>query len=352
MGTIIKRELKSGDTKFIVQLRVAGTPYESKQFNDEFEAVRYESEREAQLRIQASSKRGGTVKGFMSLRFADVITEYQQLKLEKHRIGLAMIKPFLADMTVAELTRANVKELIRQALVSKTRLHTNYSGGAIAKMFTCATAAYRWKLEQMDLPDLPTPFKSGYITEIAGTYDIPRDRRLEHEEEVRLRERITRNSKHQEWVLMVDLAIETAARQQELVLATWKEFDLTAGIWNIPREHTKTRKARQMPLSHKAMRLLEEHQRQLQYPPKDSRVFVYLNDTDMVSSMFRRLTKEANLVDFHFHDLRHEAISRIVLYRRQLSIYEVMRMVGHTSLEMLNRYANLRGDELAVKFNQ
>jgi integrase len=81
-------------------------------------------------------------------------------------------------------------------------------------------------------------------------------------------------------------------------------------------------------------------------------VFVYLNDTDMVSSMFRRLTKEANLVDFHFHDLRHEAISRIVLYRRQLSIYEVMRMVGHTSLEMLNRYANLRGDELAVKFNQ
>lgn len=73
MGTIIKRELKSGDTKYIVQLRVAGTPYESKQFNDEFEALRYESEREAQLRMQASSKKGGTVRGFMDLRFEPLL---------------------------------------------------------------------------------------------------------------------------------------------------------------------------------------------------------------------------------------------------------------------------------------
>jgi integrase len=53
--------------------------------------------------------------------------------------------------------------------------------------------------------------------------------------------------------------------------------------------------------------------------------------------------------DLRFHDLRHEAISRIVLKQRHLSVFEIMKIVGHSSIEMLNRYANLRGEELSRK---
>ena len=52
-------------------------------------------------------------------------------------------------------------------------------------------------------------------------------------------------------------------------------------------------------------------------------------------------------MNFRFHDLRHEAISRMVLYKRQLSVFEIMRIVGHSNAEMLHRYANLRGDEMS-----
>lgn len=352
MGTIIVKNLKNGDTKYIVQHRVTGAPYESKQFDSEFDAVEYEAKRDAELRYQISGRKNLGVKQFMQFRFVDVIDEYLKQDIQKHRNGLVMLRPFFGELLVQELTRSKVKEIIKKISKTNTYQKTPYKAVSIAKMFTCATAAHRWKLEQMDLPDMATPFKQSYISEIVGPVDIPRDRRLEGDEEMLLRARLLTVKKHKEWDLIIDLALETAARQAELVHATWSEFQLDRGVWNIPKEHTKTKKARTMPLSHKAKALLEEHYKVCGKPTKDQRVFQYLNNTDMVSSMFRKLIRQAGIVDFHFHDLRHEAISRIVIYRRNISIYEVMRMVGHSSIEMLNRYANLRGDELAVKFNQ
>ena len=55
------------------------------------------------------------------------------------------------------------------------------------------------------------------------------------------------------------------------------------------------------------------------------------------------------IADLRWHDLRHEAISRMVLKQRHLSVFEIMDIVGHSSIEMLKRYTNLRGDELAAK---
>lgn len=67
--------------------------------------------------------------------------------------------------------------------------------------------------------------------------------------------------------------------------------------------------------------------------------------------MFRIFTAEAQIKDFRFHDLRHEAISRLVMHKRKLAVFEIMKFVGHSSIEMLSRYANLRGDELAERID-
>jgi integrase len=82
---------------------------------------------------------------------------------------------------------------------------------------------------------------------------------------------------------------------------------------------------------------------------ESTRVFHTLGEPTTVSASYHRYVLESGVVDLRFHDLRHEAISRMVLYKRQLSVFEIMKIVGHRSLEMLNRYANLRGDELAHK---
>ncbi len=352
MGTITRKENKYGAVKYIVQHRITGLPSECRQFDDEHLAKEYHVKREAELRLQLTSMhRGYKVKDFMDLCFADVMREYLRLNIKKHKNGIHMFLPFVEKLTIQELTRAKIKELIPIILNTTTYQKLPYKAGTIGKMFTCSTAVWNWKLEQMNLPDMPSPFKQEYISQVAGPLDCPRDRRLAPREEMLLRDRLARVEKHGEWMLILDLALETAARQQELVLATWSEFDLQAGVWTMPKEHTKAKKSRVMPLSRKAMELLREHAIKNRHPEPHERVFMFLQDTGTVSAVFRKMVRQAGIEDFHFHDLRHEAISRIVLYRRQMTIYEIMKMVGHSSLEMLNRYANLRGDELSARFN-
>ena len=53
------------------------------------------------------------------------------------------------------------------------------------------------------------------------------------------------------------------------------------------------------------------------------------------------------LADLRFHDLRHEAISR--LFERGLNHYEVASMSGHKSMQMLKRYTHPEAVKVAAK---
>lgn len=55
----------------------------------------------------------------------------------------------------------------------------------------------------------------------------------------------------------------------------------------------------------------------------------------------------AFLADLRFHDLRHEATSR--LFEKGLGIMEVANMTGHKSLAMLKRYTHIEAENLAAK---
>jgi len=60
--------------------------------------------------------------------------------------------------------------------------------------------------------------------------------------------------------------------------------------------------------------------------------------------------REVGLVDFRFHDLRHEAVSRFV--EAGLSDQEVSAISGHKSMQMLKRYTHLRAEDLVGKLDK
>ena len=62
---------------------------------------------------------------------------------------------------------------------------------------------------------------------------------------------------------------------------------------------------------------------------------------------WRRTTKRAEIDDLHFHDLRHEAISRF--FERGLSVPEVALISGHLDPRMLFRYTHLKAEEIVGK---
>ena len=59
---------------------------------------------------------------------------------------------------------------------------------------------------------------------------------------------------------------------------------------------------------------------------------------------FTRLKEQCGIEDLRFHDLRHEATSR--LFEKGLNTMEVASITGHEDLKMLKRYTHLRAEDL------
>ena len=126
---------------------------------------------------------------------------------------------------------------------------------------------------------------------------------------------------------LVQLALATAMRQGELLALRWEDVDLPGKCAVL--HDTKNGERREVPLSARARGLLGQL-------PRHSTGRVFPITTESVKQAFVRATGRAGLVDFRFHDLRHEAVSRMApLIRDSLTLSKV---TGHKSTRMLGRY--------------
>jgi len=64
--------------------------------------------------------------------------------------------------------------------------------------------------------------------------------------------------------------------------------------------------------------------------------------------VFKAACDRAKIVDFTFHDLRHEALSRLA-ERGDFNVLELAAVSGHKTLQMLERYTHLQAERLADK---
>ena len=138
---------------------------------------------------------------------------------------------------------------------------------------------------------------------------------------------------------IVRLALETAMRQSELVRMRWQHIDLKRRTIFLPV--TKNGDSRTVPLSSKAVAVLTTLPRGI-----NGDVFPGVT-TEAIKKAFIRATRRAGIGDLHFHDLRHEATTR--LFEQGLNIMEVSSITGHKDLQMLRRYTHLRAEDLAKK---
>ena len=137
----------------------------------------------------------------------------------------------------------------------------------------------------------------------------------------------------------VILAIETAMRQGELISLNWKHINLKKRTAFLP--DTKNGESRGVPLSTTAADILRSLPRSI-----NDQVFPGVTG-EAVKRAFIRACRRAHIEDFHFHDLRHEATSR--LFEKGLNAIEVASITGHKTLQMLKRYTHLRTEDLVKK---
>lgn len=164
-----------------------------------------------------------------------------------------------------------------------------------------------------------------------------RDRRLSHEEEKALLEECKKSSNV--WLEpVVIVATETALRQGEIFKLTWEHVNLKKRIAHIPE--TKNGEARTIPLSTRAAAVLDALPRSI-----DGKVIQARQEA--LRKCFERAAARAGIKNLRFHDLRHEATSR--LFEKGLNPMEAASVTGHKTLAMLKRYTHLRAEDLAKK---
>ncbi|OCX73846.1 tyrosine-type recombinase/integrase [Acidithiobacillus thiooxidans] len=64
---------------------------------------------------------------------------------------------------------------------------------------------------------------------------------------------------------------------------------------------------------------------------------------------WRRALAQATISGLTFHDLRHEATSR--LFEKGFNTVEVSAITGHKTLQMLKRYTHLKAEDLAKRMD-
>lgn len=156
-------------------------------------------------------------------------------------------------------------------------------------------------------------------------------------------------STHPYLYLFVKLLLLTGARKGEALGMCWRDLDFNKRVWTVPR--SKNGRSRRIMLNDAAVDVLERTRRkalQLALPTEPtSPVFTNprtLKPYDSLYAAWYVVCEWANLTGVRFHDLRHTFAS--LLINKGVSIYEVQTLLGHSNIQMTQRYAHLAPDTL------
>lgn len=343
MATLIKTS--AGKWKSIV--RKTGWPITSKTFRTKRDAEDWarnvEDEMVRGVFINRADSHHLTLKAALD-RYLSEITptkrattasrELRRAKTLKERLGKYSLTALTPDV-IARYRDARLKE---GQSASSVRLDL----ALLSHLYT--TAIREWRLgivyNPVSLVRKPSPPPG-------------RDRRLRPAEEKLLLKACDQHSNPMlGWI--VRLALYTGMRQGEIQSLMLDQVDLKHRVVRLTE--TKNGSARTVPLSKQAMKMMRAAVKNPVRPEDTDLVFFgepgrdgQRRGYDFKVAWFAAV-REAKLKGFRFHDLRHEAVSRLV--EAGLSDQEAASISGHKSMQMLRRYTHLRAEDLVKRLDQ
>src|SRR5437763_541453 len=148
-------------------------------------------------------------------------------------------------------------------------------------------------------------------------------------------EAIFKEVKGQDWVKnIIVMAINAGMRRGELFDLKWFDVDFNRRIVHV--RQSKSGRPRVIPLNSTTQTLLGGLPKTSEYvfpsPKKSER---RVND---VGRQFERAVKNAKIADFHFHDLRHTAATRMA--DAGADPFTLAAILGHSDIRMTARYTH------------
>lgn len=349
MGTIIERPRKDGSTAYLAQVRarrnnrVAHT--ESKTFHRKGDAEAWVKRREGEFAaagddLRALKQRKRTLSDAIEFYVRESEKEIGRTKAQ---VLQAIRRYDIAGLPCAEVTSSEIvafaKLLAKEGRGPATV--QNYLSH-LSAVFAIAKPAWGFPLNEKEAKDA---YK---VCNHLGIIDKSRrrDRRPSIEEMDRLMESFERRSAARQGVVPMGLvcafALFSTRRLNEIVSLRWEDAALETGralIRDMKHPGDKIGNDVWCELPAPALALLKAT------PRTGDRPFPY--STEAVSAAFTRACKALEIKDLHFHDLRHEGVSR--LFEMGFTIPQASAVSGHRSWNSLQRYTHIRqsGDKWA-----
>lgn len=343
MGTIITRKKQDGTASYTAQvvLKRGGVMLarEHKTFADRREATLWMAQREVELHQPGAVAENP--------KLADVIDRYireartplgdtksQVLRAIKSKPIGAMRCRDIASKHVIALAN-NLAESVQPQTVQNYLSH-------LSAVFAIARPAWGYPLDRQAMQDAFAVAKRLGLT----TKSRKRSRRPMLDELDRLLDHFTASrSRRCDSVPMVDVvlfALFSTRRLEEIARIRWADFEPDHGrvlVRDMKHPGEKIGNDQWVDLPPEAMAVIARQ------PRHDARIFPYSGET--IGAAFTRATRLLGIEDLHFHDLRHDGVSR--LFELGWSIPHVAAVSGHRSWQSLKRYTHLRqrGDKYA-----
>jgi integrase len=327
MPTIRKR-----NERWQAQVRHAGSRPVSKTFQTHADALAWARIQEGKL-----PKKGGTDSAFnlRTITFFDLIDRYVREITPAKRtaanetIRLRMIQKLpIASVTLAKLRAADFVAFRDERL-------TKVCGETVRRDLSTLQHVMEIAIREWELPLAENPARLVHKPPTGPS----RQRRLTTDDTEKLAKALPKG-RSTVFRDVVAFALETAMRRSEVLGLRWSDIDFERGYVRLAL--TKNGHGRIVPLTQGAHDLLV---RRREKPDDPEQVFPITANS--VRLAWQRLVRRAKVEDLHFHDLRHEAISRF--FEQGLSVPEVALISGHRSPRILLRYAHVFADEVRRK---
>lgn len=324
MASITKRA-----KRWVAKIRRQGHPPVQQTFQEKCDAEAWARKTESEL------ERGLYIADMEEARrmtFAEALERYlkecvdgtKHAQAQRNRAAALLKRSGWGPIALANLRSAQLARYI------KKRQAVGVAGNTIRLDLALISCVYRVACCDWGMEGLRNPVKTVSKPKLAAG----RERRLEPGELEALTEKST-----PKLIPVMLFALETAMRREEIATLTRTQIDFQKRTAYLPQ--TKNGEARIVPLSTAAVKILRD------LPPRINGPIFGLHK-DRITTYFARARDKAGIEDLKFHDLRHEATSRL-FERGDLDMMEIASITGHKTLSMLHRYTHLRAEDLARK---
>jgi integrase len=306
---------------WLAQVRRKGHKSISRTFDTKAEAERWALQVEASMGVGTyvdnREALSTTLKECLTRYASEIVPSKKGAKREMYRVNMWSNDP-LSIRGIGTIKQADV------AKWRDARIAGGVAPSTVVKDLALLSHVFTIATKEWGFP-LVNPVQAIRKPKISNA----RDRRLQLGEEQRLLDACS-----PELRAVVIIAIETAMRRGELI-SLRREW-IKGNVVYLP--DTKNGSPRAVPLSTRAKEALSKLPVLI-----TGRVFEL--KPDAYTKGFQRACEKAGIEDMVFHDLRHEATSR--LFEKGLDIMQVKSITGHKSMQMLSRYTHLKAEELA-----